>query len=87
MIRTKPALIKGLQTLCNVGPKTAERLYAVGVKTPAQLKKTNSERLFEKLRIEEGGVLDRCVLYQVRGAILDIPWPKCKDINTKKRGN
>jgi len=70
--------------LCNVGPKTAERLYAVGVKTPAQLKKTNPERLYEKLRIEEGGVLDKCVLYQLRGAILDIPWAQCKDINTKE---
>jgi len=24
--------------------------------------------------------LDKCVLYQLRGALLDIPWPKCKDL-------
>jgi len=65
--------MKELQTLCNVGPALAKRLYAVGVKTPVQLKRTNPEKLYEKLKTKEGGKLDRCVLYQLRGAILDIP--------------
>ena len=28
---------------------------------------------------EERGVLDRCVLYVLRGAILDAPWCVCKN--------
>lgn len=75
-----------LQTLCNVGPATAKRLLLVGIKTVAQMKKSNPEKLYEKLKAKEGGVLDKCVLYQLRGAILDIPWWKCKDIQYKKRG-
>lgn len=71
--------IKELQTLCNVGPRTAERLYFAGIKTVAEMKKSNPEELYEKLKAKEGGMLDRCVLYQVRGAILDIPWWECKD--------
>ena len=35
----------------------------------------------EKLKFDNGGKLDRCVLYQLKGAILDIPWPFCKYIN------
>lgn len=75
-----------LQTLYNVGPATAKRLLSVGIKTVAQMKRANPEKLYEKLKAKEGGVLDRCVLYQVRGAILDIPWWECKDENIKKRG-
>jgi len=71
---------KKLQTLCNIGPAMAKRLYAIGIKTPEQVRKSNPEKLYEQLRVKEGGKLDRCVLYVLRGAILDIPWPECKDI-------
>ena len=77
--------MKELQTLCNVGPATAKRLFSVGIKTVAQMKRANPEKVYKKLKAKEGGVLDRCVLYQVRGAILDIPWWECKDANIKKR--
>ncbi len=76
--------IKALQTLCNVGPATAKRLYAIGIKTPEQMKRSNPEEVYEKLKEKEGGKLDKCVLYQCRGAVLDIPWPRCKDIVGKE---
>ena len=72
--------IKSLQSLQNIGPATAERLYSVGIKTPEQMKLSNPEELYEKLKRKSGGKLDKCVLYQLRGAVLDIPWPKCKDL-------
>jgi len=71
--------LKHLQTLKNVGPKTSEALYSLGIKTPSQLKKANPEKLYEKLKKKRGGKLDRCVLYLFRGAISNRPWPKCMD--------
>ena len=71
--------IKSLQSLQNIGPATAERLYSIGIKTPEQMKQANPEKLYERLKRKSGGQLDKCVLYQFRGAVSNIPWPKCKD--------
>ncbi len=71
--------IKRLQTFRNIGSATAEKLCSIGIETPEQLKRSNPETLYEKLRNKTGGKLDRCVLYQLRGAVLDIPWPECND--------
>ena len=78
-IMTKSEDIRRLQSVINIGKVTAEELYSVGIKTPEQLKKTDPERLYEKLKKKHGGKLDRCVLYQFRGAILGVSWWKCKD--------
>ena len=71
--------IKRLQSLRNIGPVIASRLYDIGIKTPEQLKTATPEELYEKLKMRAEGNLDRCVLYVLRGAVLDIPWPRCKD--------
>jgi nucleotidyltransferase/DNA polymerase involved in DNA repair len=71
--------IKRLRSLRNIGIVTAEKLYSIGIKTPEQIIKCNPERLYEKLKVKRGGKLDRCVLYQIRGAKLDEPWWKCKN--------
>ena len=42
--------IKYLQTLQNIGPKMAEKLYALGIKTAEQMRKSNPEELFERLK-------------------------------------
>jgi len=68
-----------LQSLINIGPATVKRLHAIGIKTPSQLKKSNPEKIYEKLKKQEGDILDRCVLYVLRGAISDAPWWVCKD--------
>jgi len=70
--------IERLQSLRNIGPVIAARLYAIGVKTPEQLKRADPEELYGKLKMRAGGKLDRCVLYVLQGAVLDIPWPQCK---------
>ena len=72
--------IKRLRSLRNIGIVTAERLYSIGIKTPEQMKKSDPEELYEKLKKKSGGKLDKCVLYQLQGAVLDIPWPKCKNL-------
>ncbi len=71
--------IKRLQSLRNIGPVIASGLYDIGIKTPEQLKRATPEELYEKLKMRAGGSLDRCVLYVLRGAVMDIPWPQCKD--------
>ena len=75
--------IKDLQSLQNIGPATAKRLYAIGVRTPKQLKQFSPEQIYEKLKKKEGGVLDKCVLYQIQGAFLNIPWWKCKNLKVE----
>lgn len=70
--------VKDLQSLPNVGPAIAERLYLIGIKTAKRMKQSNPERIYEKLKKKEGGKLDKCVLYVLKGAVLNIPWWKCK---------
>lgn len=74
----KEKIIKQLQTLCNIGPKMAEKLYVLGIKSPQAMKESNPEKLFKKLKRVYKEV-DICELYVFRGAILDIPWWECKD--------
>jgi nucleotidyltransferase/DNA polymerase involved in DNA repair len=76
----KSESIKDLQTLQNIGPVTAKELYSVGIKTPGQLKRSDPKKLYEKIKEKKGGKLDKCVLYQLKGAVLDVPWPECKDL-------
>jgi nucleotidyltransferase/DNA polymerase involved in DNA repair len=76
----KSEAIKHLQSLRNIGKVTAEKLYSIGIKTPRQMKKANPKKMYEKLKKRSGGKLDKCVLYQFQGAVLDIPWPECKNI-------
>nr|MDO8079526.1 helix-hairpin-helix domain-containing protein [Candidatus Freyarchaeota archaeon] len=83
MNEEKQELIKKLQTLLNIGPITAERLYSIGIKTPEQMKQSDPQEIYEKLKINEGGILDKCVLYQLQGAVLDIPWWECKNLNKR----
>ncbi|MCD4740610.1 helix-hairpin-helix domain-containing protein [archaeon] len=75
----KSKSLKSLQTLRNIGPVAARNLYSLGIKDPQQVKKADPEKLYEQLKRKNGGKLDRCVLYQFRGAIKDVPWPDCSD--------
>ncbi len=60
-----------MQTLRNIGPKMAEKLYALGIKTPEQMKKANPEKLFKQLYAIYPKV-DLCELYVFRGAVLKV---------------
>ena len=90
----KPEALKNLQLLCNIGPALAKRLYSIGVKTAEQVLKSSPEKLYEKLKEKEGGKLDVCALYQLQGAVFNVPWWKCKNLikgrinqNKVKRSN
>lgn len=76
----KKEALKDLQLLSNIGQALAGRLYSVGIKTAKQVRMSNPERIYEKLRQKEGGKLDKCVLYALKGAILNIPWWECKSL-------
>ncbi len=78
--KTKSESIKRLQALRNIGPATAARLYSFGIESPEQVKKSDPEELYGELRKIAGGRLDKCVLYQLRGAVLDIPWWESKNL-------
>ena len=71
--------LKELQMVRNIGPVAAKELYSIGIRTPAQLRRASPEKLYEKLKRKKGGKLDRCVLYQFRGAKRNRPWWECKD--------
>jgi len=80
MSEEKQNSIKSLQTLRNIGPAAAEKLYSIGIKTPEQFRQSIPEKLYDELKEKNGGKLDKCVLYQLQGALLDIPWPECKNL-------
>ena len=65
--------------LRNVGEKTAPLLFSLGIETPEEMFDADPEALYEELKRRRGGTLDRCVLYQFRGAKHGRPWPECKD--------
>ena len=71
--------IKDLQSLLNVGPAIAKRLYSIGIKTAKQAKQMDPQKVYEILKKKESGKLDICVLYILQGAILNVPWWECKE--------
>ena len=77
---TKAEAIGRLQSLRNIGPATARRLYSIGIRTPEQVRYAAPTEMYEKLREKAGGRLDRCVLYQLWGAVLNVPWWECKSL-------
>ena len=78
-LQVKKRALKELQSLRNIGPVAAAELFALGIRTPEDMKKSDPEKLYERLKRKRGGRLDKCVLYQFRGAIRNLPWPECKD--------
>ncbi len=75
----KQQSLDDLQSLMNIGLATAKRLHWIGIKSAEQIMNSDAETIYEKLRQKEGGKLDICVLYQLRGAIGNIPWWTCKN--------
>jgi hypothetical protein len=68
-----------LRMLRNIGEKTAPELLSLGIDTPEKMFEADPEALYEELKARRGGTLDRCVLYQFRGAKYGLAWPTCKD--------
>lgn len=77
--KKRETALKALQSMRNIGPIAAAELYSLGIKSQQQMRLSDPDKLYERLKKKKGGKLDKCVLYQLRGAIRDIPWPQCKD--------
>jgi hypothetical protein len=60
--------LAALQTLPSIGPRLAEKLLLLGVRSPAGLRGRDPEALYEELQSKLGPV-DRCVLYAFRCAV------------------
>lgn len=77
--QSKKAILKNLQTLSNIGPAIAEKLYFIGIRSPQEVINAKPEELYRKLQKKLGCHVDRCVLYVFRGAKTGRPWPECSD--------
>lgn len=60
--------LKELQTLPNIGPRSAERMYAVGVKSIKQFQKLGPEKVYELCCRQAGVTINRAYLYVLRAA-------------------
>lgn len=76
---SKKAVLRNLQTLTNIGPAIAEKLYKIGIRSPEEVRRADPEELYLKLQKKLGCHVDRCVLYVLRGAKTGRPWPECSD--------
>lgn len=65
----KKAVLKELRKIPGVGERLAMDLYDIGVRSIADLKDADPERLYSKLSMKRGKHIDRCVLYTFRCAV------------------
>jgi len=63
------AILKELQTIPGVGPSIASDLYRIGIRSVADLKGQDPQKLYEAICADHGGHVDRCVLYVCRAAV------------------
>jgi Pathogenicity locus len=66
---TKEQQIKELTVIPGVGKSIAGNMWNIGIKTVADLRGKQPEKLYEKLARYEGAPQDRCVLYTFRCAV------------------
>lgn len=65
----KYAVMKELQIIPGVGPKTAEDLWNLGIRSIEDLQRKNPEELYERLCLLQNQPVDRCMLYVFRCSI------------------
>ena len=75
----KQETLKNLQTLTNIGPAIADKLYLIGIRSPEEVITADPEELYQKLQKTLGCHVDRCVLYVFRGAKTGKAWHECSD--------
>lgn len=66
--------LAAIETLRNIGPKTARQLISVGITSKEQLKKLGPEKAFMKIWSKFGGEMEinALYLYALEGAIHDV---------------
>ena len=67
-----------LQAIPGVGPSIAEDLRALGIRSAAQLRNQDPEKLHARLITLRGAHQDRCVLYVFRCAVYFASTPRPK---------
>jgi hypothetical protein len=65
----RAAVLKRFQSLPNVGPRTAEDLWRLGLRSPSELKGRDPEEMYERLCALKGIRIDRCQLYVFRSLV------------------
>lgn len=65
----KAAVKKDLQIIPGVGPKTAEDLWNLGIRSIKDLQREEPEELYRRLCLLQNQPVDRCMLYVFRCAI------------------
>ena len=65
----KEAIIKELKQIPGVGVSIATDLYNIGIRSVAQLKGKDPQKLYNESNKYAGAIQDRCLLYVFRGAV------------------
>lgn len=66
---TPPAVLRELRTIPGVGPSIARDLLELGIRSVADLRGKDPERLYERRCKQQGQTIDRCLLYVFRCAV------------------
>jgi hypothetical protein len=62
-------VLKEFQTIPNVGPRTAEDLWQLGIRSTADLKGADPEKMYARLCALKGVRIDPCQLYVFRSVV------------------
>lgn len=69
MPQTKPDVLRDLRRIPGVGRSIAEDLWALGIRSIADLRHRDPEELYERFCLLAGIRVDRCLLYTFRCAV------------------
>ena len=61
--------LKDLQQIPGVGKSIAQDLWQLGFRSVADLRGQNPEEMYERLCVQQGTHIDRCMLYVFRCAV------------------
>ncbi len=73
--RLKMEFLRELVKIPNVGPRTAEDLYDLGIRSVSDLTGQDPGKLFQRLCDLRGKQMDPCVLYIFRAACYYVEHP------------
>jgi hypothetical protein len=62
-------ILKDFQTIPNVGPRTADDLWQLGVRSIAELKGADPQKMYDRLCKLRGVRIDPCQLYVFRSVV------------------
>jgi DNA transformation protein len=68
-----------LEDMKNLGPTSARRLRAIGIRTPADLRRLGAIEAYVQLRNAFPAETTPVALYSLHGALLDVRWYELSD--------